>query len=209
MRYTLFLMSTAFMYQVATAQSGTASLSASEGSVTTSVTDSSAIAAAPPAATAAAGNPSSRMAILDYKSVYEAPTVEEEVKMAAERFNLTQSQQDVWLEAATDRRITERQAREKLDTNTNQASYSRDDVYRGLRMSQNTFYEKVTGYLTPTQKQAFENDRLILNEKQKKLAKLPPPPPPAPVDTLAPVDSTMIKEPESGKGKDKKSKKKG
>jgi hypothetical protein len=143
---------------------------------------------------------------MDYKSVYEAATIEEEVKMAAERFNLTPSQQDVWLSAAVDRREAERQAREKLDSKA--ANYEKDPVYRGLRSSQNTFYETIIGYLTPAQKQAMETDRAILQEKQKRLAKLPPPPPSTPTVTIAPVDSTAIKEAEKSKGTGKKSKKK-
>jgi hypothetical protein len=138
--------------------------------------------------------------------VYDAPTVEEEVKMAAERFSLTPAQQDAWLAAAVERRETEKPAREKLDSKS--SSYEKEGAYRGLRSSQNMFYETIIGYLSPAQKQAFETDRLILNEKQKKLAKLPPPPPPAPTVTVAPVDSAAIKKEEKAKGKKSKKKKK-
>lgn len=129
--------------------------------------------------------------------------------MATERFSLTPDQADIWLTAATDRRAAEKKVRETLDSKAE--TYERSNVYRGLRTSLNTFHETITGYLTPAQKQALENDRMIIQEKQRRLAKLPPPPPPAPVDTVsvAPVDSTAIKqEAEKSKGKSKKAKKK-
>src|SRR5207237_10072490 len=74
--------------------------------------------------------------IMDYKSVYEASTLEEEIQMAAKRFNLTKSQQDVWAAAAFDRRIAEKQVYEKFDSKT--MDYSKDANYRGLRTAQNT-----------------------------------------------------------------------
>lgn len=143
---------------------------------------------------------------MDYKSVYEAGTAEEEAQMAAERFNLSKSQQEVWLTSAIDRRQSEKQAYEKL--NSKDMNYSKDAVYMGLRISQNTFYETVIGYLNPAQKQALELDRTIRNEKQRRLAKLPPPPPPAPTVTVVPVDSVAIKEQEKIKAAEKKPKKK-
>jgi hypothetical protein len=144
---------------------------------------------------------------MDYKSVYDTPTVEEEVKMAAERFNLTPSQQEVWLTAATERRETEVPARGKIDSKA--ANYEKESAYRGLRSAQNTFYETITGYLSPAQKQALETDRMIVQEKQKRLAKLaPPPPPPASTVTVPPVDSIAIKQAEKEKKTSKKSKKK-
>jgi hypothetical protein len=207
--------------QATIAQTGTSSLTLTQATPTTPAAapattppgDSNATPSAP-APVPAVGSISSeeaaaegRVSYLDYKSVYEASTVEEEVKMAAERFALTPSQQEVWLTAATDRRVAEKVAREKLDSKT--ANYERDGVYRGLRNSHNTFHEIITGYLTPNQKQAMELDRQILQEKQQRMAKLPPPPPPAPTVTVAPVDSSAIKETEKSKtGKKSKKKKK-
>jgi hypothetical protein len=148
-----------------------------------------------------------REKIVDYKSVYETSTVEEEVKMATSRFELTKSQQDIWLEAATERRLTENKFRDQA--NVKGADNNKDAAYRELRTSQNTFYETVIGYLSPAQKQKLEVDRNILNEKQKKLAKIPPPPPPpTPTITAVPVDSAAIKESEKKKAAGKKSKKK-
>jgi hypothetical protein len=143
---------------------------------------------------------------MDYKSVYEAATIEEELQMATERFNLTPAQKDVWLSAAEDRRETEKQARAKFEKNI--SGYEKEGVYMGLRSAQNTFHEIIIGHLTPVQKEALEADRLVLQEKQKKIAKLPPPPPPAPVVTVAPVDSSAIKASEKDKGAAKKSKRK-
>ena len=146
---------------------------------------------------------------MDYKSVYEAATLEEEVQLATKRFDLTKSQQDVWSVAAFDRRLIEKQVYEKIDSKD--PNYSKDASYRGLRTAQNTFYETITGYLKPAQKQALEVDRAIMHEKQSRLAKIPPPP--APTVTVAPVDSTLIKEQilkdaERIKAEQKKSKKK-
>jgi hypothetical protein len=148
---------------------------------------------------------SSREKIVDYKSVYEASSLEEEVQMAAARFELTKAQQDIWLEAATDRRLTENKFRDQANA---KGDHNMDAAYRELRTSQNTFYETVIGYLSPAQKQKMEFDRNILNEKQKKLAKIPPPPPPTPTITAVPVDSAAIKESEKKKAAGKKSKKK-
>jgi hypothetical protein len=150
----------------------------------------------------ASGN--GQTAIVDYQSVYDAPSLEEEVKMATERFNLTQSQQEVWLTAATDRRKAETFAKGQLDSKS--TNYERGPVYKGLRNAHNTFYETIIGYLTPVQKQALETDRVILEEKRKRLAKIAPPP--APTVTVAPVYSTAIKEAEKPKDTEKKSKKK-
>ena len=112
----------------------------------------------------------------------------------------------MWLTAAIDRRQSEKQAYEKL--NSKDIGYGKDAVYMGLRISQNSFYETITGYLNPDQKQALELDRAIRNEKQRRLAKLPRPV--APTVTVTPIDSTKIKEKEAEKIKpaDKKSKKK-
>jgi 1,2-phenylacetyl-CoA epoxidase PaaB subunit len=194
------------MFQLAGAQNNSASLTTSQGLVPIPVSAASSTPDTPPVSTTTATEPvSTQIAIIDYKSVYETATIEEEVKMATERFNLTPSQQDMWLVAATDRRATEKQAQEKLDSKA--ANYEKDGIYRGLRSAQNTFYETIIGYLSPVQKQALETDRLIMEEKRKKLAKLPPPTP-APTVTVAPVDSAAIKETEKSKVKSKKSKKK-
>lgn len=133
-------------------------------------------------------SPSGETAIIDYKSVYESATTEEEVKMATERFSLSKSQADVWLTAATDRRAAEKTAQDQLALAMKDPNVSKDAVYKGLRASQNSFYETIIGYMSPSQKQSMENDRIILEEKRKRIAKLPPP---APV--VVPVDSTAIK----------------
>lgn len=207
MRFKFLIIPLVLILQVASAQNGPASLTLSQGTTTTPVSVASSTPVVPPVSTPLpASATSTQTSYLDYKSVYEAATIEEEVKMAAERFNLTPAQQDIWLTAATDRRETEKQVREKLDAKA--PNYEKDGMYRGLRSSQNMFLETITGYLTPTQKQALETDRLILEEKRNRLAKLPPPPPPAPTVTVAPVDSAAIKEAEKGKGTGKKSKKK-
>lgn len=197
------------MCQLAIAQNHTAYLATSEGTPTTSIE-----AAAPTPAPTPAADPSltsnssssSETLIMDYKSVYDSPTVDEEVKMATERFALTKSQQDVWLTAATERRETEKKAHDILESKD--PSYSKESVYKGLRSAHNAFYETIMGYLTPHQKQALEADRLVLDEKRKRIAKLPPPPPPAPTITVAPVDSTAIKADEKAKQQQKKSKNK-
>jgi 1,2-phenylacetyl-CoA epoxidase PaaB subunit len=209
MRFKFLIIPTALIVQVAAAQNP-APLTPAQGTVTTPPAVASSTPVMPPVPETPPASPTStQTTYLDYKSVYEAATVEEEVKMATERFGLTPAQQDMWLVAATDRRAVETPAREKLDSKA--SSYEKDGVYRGLRTSQNTFYETIIGYLTPAQKQAFETDRLVLEEKRKRVAKLPPPPPPpAPTVTVAPVDSSAIKETEKAKGKEaaKKSKKK-
>jgi hypothetical protein len=210
MRLHLLLIPSAFIFNFAVAQNGSASLSTAQATVTAPVSPASSTPVVPatpetPAPVSIPAAEEERTAIIDYKSVYEATTVEEEVKLAAERFGLSASQQDMWLQAATDRRLTEKQVREKLDS---KADFDRDGVYRGLRASQNTFHETIMGYLNPTQKQSFETDRLILQEKQKRLAKMPPPPPPAPTVTVPAVDSAAIKASEEPKAKGKKSKKK-
>lgn len=207
MRSKLLLLPAVFMLQFASAQTGTSSVTLSQETAPSPGPAASSTPVIPANPTPAPESPvTDQVAIMDYKSVFETATVEEEVKMATERFNLTAAQQDVWLSAAKDRRETEKQAREKLNAAT--SNYEKDPVYRGLKSSQNTFHETIVGYLSPAQKQSLEADRLILLEKQKRLAKLPPPPPPAPTVTIAPTDSTAIKEVESEKMKDKKSKKK-
>jgi hypothetical protein len=207
MRFKFLIIPSLLIVHTAGAQNGSASLTAAQANVTMAVAPASS-ASVPPAESppSPAGTESSQVAILDYKSVYEAPTLEEEVKMATERFSLTPAQQEAWAAAATDRRAAEKQSREKLESKT--GNYERDGAYRGLRASHNTFHDVISGYLTPTQKQALENDRVVLEEKRKRLAKLPPPPPPAPTVTVAPVDSAAIKESTKGKGAAKKSKKK-
>lgn len=200
MRSIFFIITTVLILHVACAQNGTVPLTVSQGTyVTVSPATSTPLKPTDPTPSSSSGEN-----IMDYKSVYEAATLEEEVQMAAERFHLTKSQQDVWMTAATDRRQIEKQAYEKL--NSKSTEYDKDPVYLGLRISHNTFYETIIGYLNPAQKQAIELDRAIRNEKQKRLAKLPPPA--APTITVAPVDSAAIKEPEKIKGADKKSKEK-
>jgi hypothetical protein len=197
------------MYQLAGAQNGSASVTSSQATESKLVPEASATTITEPSQTSSPGSGGeTRTAIVDYKSVYEAATVEEEVKMAAERFNLTPSQQEVWLNAATDRRAAEKQSQDKLGSKN--ANYERDGAYRGLRTAHNNFHQSIVGFLSPAQKQAFERDRLILQEKQQRLAKLPPPPPPAPTVTVAPVDSAAIKDSDKSKSKSKgkKSKKK-
>jgi hypothetical protein len=203
MRFNFLIISAVLIFQVTVAQNDPASST----TATTMVSAASSATIMPTDPTPSAASPTAaQVTIMDYKSVYEAATVEEEVKMATERFNLTPSQQDVWLTAATDRRETERQARGMLESKA--TNYEKEPTYKGLRSAQNTFYETVIGYLSPAQKQALETDRLIHLEKQKRLAKLPPPPPPTPTVTVVPVDSAAIKQTEKGKGSGKKSKKK-
>jgi hypothetical protein len=186
MRIKFFIIPAALIFQVAGAQNGPAPLTVSQGTLASiTVTPSTPVTLNDPATSTEEGD-----TYINYKSVYEAATLEEEVQMAAERFNLTKSQQDVWMTAAVDRRKTEKEVYEKLSSKD--VDYSKDAVYRGLRMSHNTFHEIVVGHLNPAQKQALEEDRAILHEKQRRLAKLSPPP--APTVTVAPVDSAAIKE---------------
>jgi hypothetical protein len=202
MRLKIFVIQSALIIPVAVAQNTTASLA------TNQEPGSPASSTLVPTSVPAPSSPDSRASlssILDYKSVYEAATVEEEVKMAAERFNLTQSQQVTWTAAAIERRESEKQFRDIQDSKAN--DYDKSGAYKGLRSAHNTFHETIIGYLSPPQKEALEADRLVLNEKQRKLAKLPPPPPPAPKDTVAPVDSSAIKAAEKNKKTGKKSKK--
>ena len=207
MQFKFLLIPAAFMLQVASAQNGSVSVTPSQAPVPAPATEASPSAAAmPDQADAMASTEAPRTAILDYKSVYEAATIEDEVKMAAERFSLTPSQQEVWLTAAADRRAAEKKTQEMLASKA--VNIDREGAYRGLRNAHNNFHQAIVGYLSPAQKQAFERDRLILQEKQQRLAKLPPPPPPAPTVTAAPVDSAAIKEPEKNKSKSKKSRKK-
>jgi hypothetical protein len=190
MRSKLFIIPTVLIFQLAAAQTGTAPAAAAQEIATTPVSASSAAPVTPPASESSASSPVTK-SVLDFQSVYETATVEEEVKLAAERFELTKDQQNMWMAAATERRETESQARVKIDSKA--SNYDKEGAYRGLRSAQNTFYETIIGHLAPAQKQALETDRLIMQEKQKKLAKLPPPPPPAPTVTVAPVDSAAIK----------------
>jgi hypothetical protein len=206
MQFKFLIIPTLLAFQVATAQNGTVTTVPSQGTSTTLASAFSTTFAPAETSPAPASPASGQTSYLDYKSIYETSTVEDEVKMAAERFKLTPSQQDMWLVAATDRRVVETQARTKLEGKVD--NYEKDGIYRGLKSAQNTFYETITGYLTPTQKQEMETDRLILAEKQRRIAKLPPPPPPAPTVTVAPVDSTAIKAAENEKKTTKKSKKK-
>lgn len=204
MRYKFFIIPAALIFQVAGAQIEPVPLTVSQGTfaavtVTPSISDT---LTDPISSTESTDN------YLNYKSVYETATLEEEVQMAGERFSLTKSQQDVWMAAAVDRRKTEKQAYERLSSKD--MDYSKDAVYRGLRISHNTFHEIIVGHLNPAQKQALELDRAILNEKQRRVAKIPPP---APTVTVVPVDSTLIKEQilieaEKIKAEQKKSKKK-
>ena len=158
-----------------------------------------------PSASLTAPSPNAEVSYLDYKNVYDAATLEEEVQLAAERFKLSKQQQETWMTAAVDRRQTEKQMYAQL--NSPPANFSRDAAYRELRTAQNTFYERIVGYLSPSQKQAMEMDRAILQEKQNRIAKLPPPPPP-PV-TVAPVDTAaIILQAEKKKEAEKKAKRK-
>jgi hypothetical protein len=211
MRLRFLIIPSVLIFNVAGAQNGTASLTAAQANVTISASPATLNATPPADSSPSSADPAStQMSIIDYKSVYEAPTLEEEVKMATERFTLTPAQQEVWQLAATDRRAAEKLAHTKLDSNAN--SYERDGAYRGLRTSHNEFHDAISGYLTPTQKRALEDDRVVLEEKRRRLAKLPPPPPPAPTVTVAPVDSAAIKEAEKVEkakaGKKSKKKKK-
>jgi hypothetical protein len=210
MRIKFLIIPTILLAHAAIAQNGGAAISAPQGTASAPPPAATSTAVVPPEPEQSSSSPalpaSTLTAIMDYKSVYETASIEEEVKMASDRFQLTSSQQEMWMVAAADRRQAEKQVREKLDSKTQ--NYEKDGIYRGLRTAQNTFHETIIGYLTPTQKQALETDRLILQEKQKRLAKLPPPPPPAPTVTVAPVDSAAIKAAEKDKQKGKKSKKK-
>lgn len=142
---------------------------------------------------------------MDYKNVYEAETLEEEVQLATERFNLNTTQQEVWATAAVNRRLVEKQTRAKLESKD--TDYSRHDAYKGLKMAHSEFCETITGYFNPTQKQAMEKDRIILEEKRKMIVKLPPPVI-APTITVAPIDSAAIYESEKIKKAKQRSKKK-
>src|SRR5687767_2997744 len=92
--------------QFAGAQNGAGTYTISEASVTNTATTGSATAGTTTSTDATAAG-EGQVSYLDYKSVYEAATIEEEVKMATERFTLTPAQQEVWLKAATDRRAVE------------------------------------------------------------------------------------------------------
>jgi hypothetical protein len=210
MQFKFLIIPAAFMFQLAVAQNSPATMTLSQGTATAPVSAPYSASVTITENTASPASPASDgTLIVDYKSVYETASAEEEVKLAAERFKLTQAQQEVWLLAATDRREAEKQAQVKLDSKV--SNYEKEPAYKGLRSAQNTFYETVVGYLAPAQKQALETDRLIIQERQRRLAKLPPP---APTVTVVPVDSTAIKQAEKdakaekAKGAGKKSKKK-
>ncbi|MCE3229724.1 MAG: hypothetical protein K0S32_4275 [Bacteroidetes bacterium] len=194
------------MFQLAVAQNNSGPLSLNPSTNTTAVSASSQTPVTPtdlsPATTL---SESGETAIIDYKSVYDASTLDEEVKMAAERFSLTPSQQDVWKKAAVDRREAEKKTKTYLESTNN--TYDKSGAYVGLRTAHNEFYQTIIGYLSPAQKQALETDRTILEEKRKQLAKITPPAVITP--TVIPVDSTAIKaEMEKEKAAAKKSKKK-
>lgn len=202
MRFKLFILPATLLFHIAGAQNGSSTVITSQRTGTLApITSSTAVT--PQGSTLSTESELGQVLITDYKNVYEAATLEEEVKMAAERFKLTPSQQEVWSKAATDRRVTEKQFREKF--NSKDPNYSRDAAYRGLRTAHNTFYGIIIGYLNPTQKQSMETDREILHEKQSRLAQLPPP---TPTITVVPVDSAAIKASEKAKAADKKKKKK-
>lgn len=209
MQFKYLIIPVFLIFQKALAQEGPASVTITQAAIETPPAPASSTPVVPAVSENQATIPeiTAPTAILDYKSVYETATVEEEVKMAAERFGLTQAQQDLWLTAATERRFTEKQAQSRLDSNA--GNITREGVYRGLRSSHTAFHETISGYLTPAQKQAIETDRQILIEKQRRLAKLPPPPPPTPTVAAIPVDSAATKEPEPPGKKSKKKKKKG
>lgn len=175
-------MSSVFLSLSALAQNNQASTRSQQGTVTAAPESSSSNSPTTAVQTTATINeqPSSAIPpppgytntlIIDYKSVYETPTAEEEVLAATERFTLTPDQQDIWLLAAKDRREGERQFKEKADSKT--ASYEMDGAYRGYRTSQNTFYETIIGHLSPSQRSSFERDRLIIEERDKRLARWP------------------------------------
>src|ERR1043166_4552445 len=111
MRFKFLFIPSVLIFQVAAAQEG-APVTVTQGTVTpvsaassTPVTPPIPPPVSPPVSISSLDSlNSNRTRIVDYKSVYEAATTEEEVKMAAERFGLTTSQQDMWLTAATDRR---------------------------------------------------------------------------------------------------------
>ncbi|MBL7930680.1 MAG: hypothetical protein JNL60_02195, partial [Bacteroidia bacterium] len=196
----------------------TATIAPASSSASVSTSSSDAIQTTEPLSSAMPPPPPgyTNTLVVDYKSVYEAPTPEEEVKIAAERFNLTLDQQDIWLLAAKDRREGERKFRE-FDAKAGNAD--RDGAYRGYRTSQNAFYETIIGHLTPQQKAAFERDRLIIEERDKRLARWNQENPSAPtssiqtttvtvVPTTFGMDSTAIKQKNKEKGNSKKTKKK-
>jgi hypothetical protein len=191
MRSLFFIIPAAFVFNTARAQDPMPATISQPASKTTPVGSSTTLT---PVSTGSASSTTSteytQISIMDYKSVYEAATLEEEVQMATERFNLSKSQQEVWATAAVDRREKEKQTRVALESKNN--DYSKNDIYKGLRSAQTEFYETITGFFDPTQKRALERDRLILEEKRKMIAKLPPPVI-APTVTVAPIDSTAIK----------------
>jgi hypothetical protein len=205
MRSKLLIIPAVLIFKIAGAQSGPALAVSQSTFPAVTVSPSSPVAATDPTVSSAP-NPEGEKYI-DYKSVYEAATLEDEVQLAAERFGLTKSQQDVWADAATDRRLTEKQFREKFDSKA--VNSSKEAMYKGLRSAQSTFYETVIGYLSPAQKARVEFEREVVNERERRLAKIPPPPPPPPTVTVAPIDSTAIKAEEKAKAAaEKKSKKK-
>jgi hypothetical protein len=205
MRLQFSIFTSLLIFQAAVAQNPASSVS-EQGVVAAPATVSTTTANTHEATSSSESNASNQIAIIDYKSVYEAETLEDEVKFATDRFSLTPTQQDIWLTAAKERREIEKNARIKFDAkdpNTDKAA-----VYMGLRAAHNTFYEIIIGYLSPAQKQSLEEERLIQQERQKRLAKLTPPPTLV-IDSVkvAPIDSSMIKPVDPPKKK--KSQKKG
>lgn len=204
MKFKFLIIPSLFVVQCALAQNGTPTVSPSQGTATTTPAVSSPTTVTLIDQSSSQGTVAyTEGTIMDYKSVYEAATLEEEVKMATERFSLTKTQQDLWSTIAVDRRGVEKRTKELLESKD--PNLSKDNVYKGLRNAQNTFYEKITGHLSPTQKSAMETDRTIMEEKRKRIAKLPPP---TPTVTVMPVDSAAIKAEEKAKAPAKKSKKK-
>jgi hypothetical protein len=214
MQFKFLIIPSVLIMQVATAQNELATPATRQATVTTPVSPASTTLVSPASSTpvttsASADTPAASTTtltrIVDYKSMFEAATVEEEVKMATERLTLSPDQQDMWLRAATDRRRAEKQAYDKLDSKSQ--DYQKSAVYGGLRSAQNTFHETIIGHLSPSQKGSLERDRLIQQEKQQILAATPPPPP---TPTVAPVqvDSAAIKEADKSKTTGKKAKKK-
>jgi hypothetical protein len=204
MRVRFLIIQSVLMFRVAVAQNGPSPLTVGQSTITAAGSGASVspVTSTEPSAISSSGETT----YIDYKSVYEAATIEEEVKMAAERFNLTKAQQDTWLSIAGTRREAEKNARKQLETKAD--NYERGPVYQGLRAAQTEFYQIIIGYLTPAQKNALEVDRLIMEEKRKQVAKLSPPTPVTPTVNVIPVDSAAIKAAEKEKATEKKSKKK-
>jgi hypothetical protein len=207
MRFSFLVIPSVILMQVASAQNEAAAPATGQATmITTPVTPASSTPVVNSGSTDSQATSTSTLTrIVDYKSMFETATVEEEVKMATERLSLSTDQQDLWLRAATDRRRAEKQAYDKLDSKSQ--DYQKNSVYGGLRTAQNLFHESIIGHLSPSQKSMLERDRLIQAEKQQIIANTPPPPP---TPSVAPVqvDSAAIKETEKSKTAGKKGKKK-